>query len=545
MNIYTLAAKCILDESGHVFTKMKRATRIATDGLLHWPSDSGMLKLKEAKDIGVKPKIMPNGGRYNKLVDIHKRYFLSQPFMQKVGDIFFEDPEDNNEVKILGVFQNDGAEMCMDKNALLGMEMFVGASYGNDLQGMRYFEDPSIAIDCVMVDGQEELTLIHSMLKHVYLDYNPEQTYDVICGLNEYSETEGLFPKSLCNEKRRQCVLCTKYSMKDSCIMRRNAENTRNIWVHPGRKVVVVSGADTKNLRYQQNLKASYCRICKCCHGKKGDSGGWCKALVEGISYEGRSYEEMCNASDERVKLYTKFERDLFLGKVPIPEGSSEPRSNAERYQFFKTTEMYTKDFKPRYPEYRACLPLRDIDAPKIVDDMLHAKLHFTEFACGFLTPLVEIAEDIMEGHALVQYQAGLEDNGLSHIAKRVSYELSKLSTKPKTRKELLVEGVKTASYVSFLSQKSRSKKDLEERLRNVLKKHEQLLASNAAPEAQIPDALIERCEHLLNCNPAASKEVLLECLVQIAQNRHTSFYSSAFLGGVMTVEEITRVKDS
>ena len=71
------------------------------------------------------------------------------------------------------------------------------------------------------------------------------------------------------------------------------------------------------------------------------------------------------------------------------------------------------------------------------------------------------------------------------------------------------------------------------------------MLASNAAPEAQIPDALIERCEHLRNCNPAASKEVLLECLVQIAQNRHTSFYSSAFLGGVMTVEEVTRVNDS
>ena len=108
-----------------------------------------------------------------------------------------------------------------------------------------------------MVDGQEELTLIHSMLKHVYLDYNPEQTYDVICGLNEYSKTEGLFPKLLCNEKHCQCVLCTKYYMKDSHIMRRNAENTRNIWVHPGSKVAVVFAADTKNLRYQQNLKAA------------------------------------------------------------------------------------------------------------------------------------------------------------------------------------------------------------------------------------------------------------------------------------------------
>ena len=163
------------------------------------------------------------------------------------------------------------------------------------------------------------------------------------------------------------------------------------------------------------------------------------------------TYEEMCNASDEWVKLYTKFERDLFLGKVPIPEGALQSLAGTLKdTSFFKTTEMYTKDFKPRYPEYRACLPLRDIDTPKIVDDMLRAKLHFTEFACGFLTPLVEIAEDIMEGHALVQYQAGLEDNGLSHVAKRVSYELSKLSTKPKTWKELLVEGVKTAIYVSF-----------------------------------------------------------------------------------------------
>ena len=132
-----------------------------------------MLKLEQAKDIGVKPEIMPNGGRFNKLADIHKRYFLSQPFTctSAIGDIFFEDPQDNNEVKILAIFQNDGAEMCSDNNAILGIEMFVGAAYGDDLLSQRYFEDPAIAVDCAMLDGKEELTLIHRMLRNVFLDY--------------------------------------------------------------------------------------------------------------------------------------------------------------------------------------------------------------------------------------------------------------------------------------------------------------------------------------------------------------------------------------
>ena len=180
-----------MDESGHVFTKMKslRATRVATDGLVFWPSDSDVLKLEQAKDIGVKPEIMPNGGRFNKLADIHKRYFLSQPFMCKIGDIFFEDPQDNNEVKILSIFQNNGAEMCSDKNAILGIEMFVGAAYGDNLLSQRYFEDPAIAVDCAMLDGKEELTLIHRMLRNVFMDYDPDEKYDVVCGMNEYIQT--------------------------------------------------------------------------------------------------------------------------------------------------------------------------------------------------------------------------------------------------------------------------------------------------------------------------------------------------------------------
>ena len=42
-----------------------------------------------------------------------------------------------------------------------------------------------------------------------------------------------------------------------------------------------------------------------------------------------------------------------------------------------------------------------------------------------------------------------------------------------------------------------------------------------------------------------ASKETILEFLVNIAQNRGSPLYSSAFVGGVMTLEEITQVNNS
>ena len=330
--------------------------------------------------------------------------------------------------------------MCSDKNAILGIEMFVGAAYGDDLLSQRYFEDPAIAVDCAMLDGKEELTLIHRMLRNVFMDYDPDEKYDVVCGMNEYIQSEGLFPKALRSENKHRCVLCSKYKLKDSRTRRRNWENTRDIWVHPNLKTLLLSGADSKNLKYQQNLKASYCRICKNCHGKKGDKGGWCKALIEGIVYEERNFEEMCEASDEWVKLFEEFERNLFQGKVHIPEGICEPRTDAEKYTFFKTTDAYTKDFKIRYPEYRAPLPHKHFDSTKIVDDMLHAKLHFTEFACGFVTPLVQIAEDIMEGHALVQYQAGLEDNGLHILQSVCLLKLTNFQTSQKVAKSCLLK---------------------------------------------------------------------------------------------------------
>ena len=103
--------------------------------------------------------------------------------------------------------------------------MFVGAVYGDDLLSQHYFEDSAIAVDCVMLDGKEELTVIHSMLCNVFMDYDPNEKYNV-CGMNEYIQNEGLFPKSLRSENKCCCVFCSKYKLKHSRTRRRNWENT-------------------------------------------------------------------------------------------------------------------------------------------------------------------------------------------------------------------------------------------------------------------------------------------------------------------------------
>ena len=104
---------------------------------------------------------------------------------------------------------------------------------------------------------------------------------------------------------------------------------------------------------------------------------------------------------------------------------------------------------------------------------------------------------------------------------------------------------MRTASYITFLSQKSRSKKDLEGRLHNILQKQQQLEACSADSSALIKSDILERCKALLGMKVPASKETILEFLVNIAQNRGSPLYSSAFVGGVMTLEEITQVNDS
>ena len=243
---HTLAAKCVLGESGRVFSKMKRATRICTYGRVQFASDSEVLKTENAKNIGVLPRIMTKGaGRYNTIEEIHERYLMSQSYVMKIGDIFFENPDDNNEVQILSIFQNDGAEMCFERNSLSAVQMFVPACNLDD-KSKHFFQDPALLIDVSMMDGKEEITVMHYMLGQIFSGYDPEKIYDVICTCQEHCESEGQFPAKMKQHKNRSCVLCDKYNLKDSRRLRTNYEGTRNVGVLPEIKACVLSGADYK-----------------------------------------------------------------------------------------------------------------------------------------------------------------------------------------------------------------------------------------------------------------------------------------------------------
>ena len=152
-------------ESGHVFAKSKRAHRVATNNAIKYPLDSEVLALEKTKEIGEIPQIMENGGRFNTLDSVHRRYFLSQAFIHKEGDIFFKDPDDNRKMKAVALFQNDGASMTADKSAIFAGEKFIRTCYGSDICSQKYFKDPSLCIDLALLDGKEDLTLIHSMSK--------------------------------------------------------------------------------------------------------------------------------------------------------------------------------------------------------------------------------------------------------------------------------------------------------------------------------------------------------------------------------------------
>ena len=91
------------------------------------------------------------------------------------------------------------------------------------------------------------------------------------------------------------------------------------IWVHPDISVLMYLGADAKNVWLQYNLKASYCLFCKCYVGKKGAGGGWVQAILSGVVYEERKFEEMIAASEAWKALYEPFLRQLKLGRISIP----------------------------------------------------------------------------------------------------------------------------------------------------------------------------------------------------------------------------------
>ena len=160
-------------------------------------------------------------------------------------------------MKAVALFQNDGAIMTADKSAIFAGEKFIRTCYGSDIRSQKYFEDPSLCIDLALLDGKEDLTLIHSMSKNIFRGYQKSRGYDLICGKNLYVKSEGLFPEAANNSKNRQCVACDKYGLANSRVQRQNIQRTRLVWVHPSIEVFLKSCADFKNVCLQFNIKSS------------------------------------------------------------------------------------------------------------------------------------------------------------------------------------------------------------------------------------------------------------------------------------------------
>ena len=391
-----------------------------------------------------------------------------------------------------------------------------------------------------MIEGKENLCSIQTLTKSIFANYDRKRKFNIACGKNEYVESEGVFPNRLKKLKNRHCTLCDKYKLSDSRQLFPNPQNTREILVHPDMEVHIVGGADEKNVGLQFNVSSGYCLHCKVCIGQKGDEGGWVAALNNGTIYEERTFEEMLEASKEWGTVYQTFEENLERGRVQIPEGMAEPTTATAKHNLFKTTQEY-KDYKLKYPEYRGELPHNHLRPEHIMHDIaLHGKIHFGAIMYSLcVVPLIEYLEQHHEGHSVQQYVCGMEDTGMPHKAK-ILLEVAAKSGVPKSRKEKLVEGVKTATYVSFLSTSSRTKKDLERRVENIVHKDAMLQKAHAPPESRIQQDILEKCKRLLSSKP--SKDILLEFLTEIVQNRQSAKYFSAFSGGVFSMEEIEKM---
>ena len=57
-------------------------------------------------------------------------------------------------------------------------------------------------------------------------------------------------------------------------------------------KNCLLLGAEQKKIKYQSNVKTGDCRVCKCCHGRTGDEGGWYKGVCEGRVHDLRTIKE-------------------------------------------------------------------------------------------------------------------------------------------------------------------------------------------------------------------------------------------------------------
>ena len=130
---HALAAQSVFGESEHKFSKLKKACRVAFQlhNPIRWPRDKEVRELEKTKDIGELPQEMEGGGRFNTINAVQEHYLLSQAFVAKSHDIFFQDPDNDEKIKVLGIFTNDGAEMAADWNQIIANEMFIPAAYGD------------------------------------------------------------------------------------------------------------------------------------------------------------------------------------------------------------------------------------------------------------------------------------------------------------------------------------------------------------------------------------------------------------------------------
>ena len=120
--------------------------------------------------------------------------------------------------------------------------------------------------------------------------------------------------------------------------------------------------------------------------------------------------------------------------------------------------------------------------------------------------------EDPMEGYSLHQSVSGLGNTGLGHKGAILLEEMKK-NQKPTSRKNLLVEGVKTSFYENFINK--RTKLDLVQRLEMILKKNSDLRRVNGS--VSIPQNIVQ-CQLLLNGSPKVKN--IQDFLVQIVRNR-------------------------
>ena len=124
---------------------------------------------------------------------------LSQAFVAKCHDIYFQDADDNDKVKVLAIFTNDGAEMAADRNQIIANEMFIPAAYGdpNDIHFIQTKQDPALLINLGMVEGKENLLSIQSLSSNIFQRYDAKRKYNIACKQYGHYKDSSICPVKL------------------------------------------------------------------------------------------------------------------------------------------------------------------------------------------------------------------------------------------------------------------------------------------------------------------------------------------------------------